>query len=216
MIKLTRQHKSLWLDPNAGNLFRDEFRLIDDLKIDPWLEQTSSYFKPLSMYRWIDQKNGVQLFFKGLACLAPMFPVAAYRGQVAVWISPPPSGLGNAIYIVMGHDKDGQLRLVGCNYFTAPKKRSGSTLAESTFFEQFDQAAQHVQLELVKHTVEASIQPEDMSLVLNICRECEHFHTMPVFITVLTTEGSMFHAGKAVIDGVKPADCSYEFFGEIK
>jgi hypothetical protein len=39
---------------------------------------------------------------------------------------------------------------------------------------------------------------------------------MPVFITVLTTEGSMFHAGKAVIDGVKPADCSYEFFGEIK
>jgi hypothetical protein len=216
MSKLTQKHKSLWLDPNAGNLFRDEFRLIDDLKIDPWLEQTSSYFKPLSLYRWIDQKNGVQLFFKGLACLAPMFPVVSYRGQVAVWISPPPSGFGNAICVVMGHDKNGQLRLVGCNYFNEPQQRSGPTLTGSAFFEQFDQADQNSQLELVKETVEASIQPEDMSLMLSIRQECENFHTMAIYITVLTTEGSMFHAGKAVIDGVKPADFSYEFFGEIK
>jgi hypothetical protein len=39
---------------------------------------------------------------------------------------------------------------------------------------------------------------------------------MAIYITVLTDPGSMFHAGKAVVEGVKPADFSYEFFGEIK
>jgi hypothetical protein len=51
---------------------------------------------------------------------------------------------------------------------------------------------------------------------LNIRRECEQFHTTAIHITALTDSGSLFHAGKAVIEGVKPADFSHEFFGEIK
>ena len=208
--------QSPWLDHSKPNLFRDEFQLIDDLKIDPWLEQTSSYFKPIELYRWIDQCKGKTKFFESLARYAPMFPVVAYHGQVAVWTSPPPSGLGNAIYLVMGHDKDQQLRLVGGNYFTEPRQHSGSTVSGAAFFAQYDREDQRGQRQLIRNTVEASIQPEDASLLLNIRRECEHFHTMAIYITVLTDPGSMFHAGKAVIEGVKPADFSYEFFGEIK
>ena len=80
----------------------------------------------------------------------------------------------------------------------------------------YDQLDLRGQLQLVKDTVEASIQSEYASLLLNIQRECEHFHTMAIYVTVLTDPGSMFHAAKAVIEGVKPADFSYEFFGEIK
>jgi len=145
-----------------------------------------------------------------------MFALHAYRGQVAVWTSHPPSGRGNAIYLVMGHDMDQQLRLVGGNSFTEPRQQSGSTVSGAAFFAQYDQADQHGQRQLVKDTVEASIQSEYASLLLNIQRECEHFQTMAIYITVLTDPGSMFHAGKAVIEGVKPADFSCEFFGEIK
>ena len=201
--------QSPWLDRTKPNLFNDEFQLARE-------NLPGEYFKPIEPYRWIFQNNGENLFFKGLARLAPMFPVVAYHGQVAVWTSPPPSGLGNAIYLVMGHDKDQQLRLVGGNYFTEPRQHSGSTVSGAAFFAQYDQADQYSQLQLVKKTVEASIQIEDASLLLNIRRECEHFHTMAIYITVLTDPGSMFHAGKAVIEGVKPADFSYEFFGEIK
>jgi hypothetical protein len=175
-----------------------------------------AYFTPIEPYQWIYQNNGENLFFKGLARLAPMFELHAYHGQVAVWISPPPSGLGNAIYLVMGHDKDQQLRMVGGNYFTEPKPQEGSATSGSEFFAQYDQADQRGQLQLVKDTVEASIQSEYAGLLLNIQRECEHFHTMAIYVTVLTDPGSMFHAAKAVIEGVKPADFSYEFFGEIK
>jgi len=202
--------QSPWLDNTKPNLFRDEFQLARE-------NLPGEYFTPIEPYRWIFRNNGENLFFKGLDRLAPMFPVVAYHGQVAVWTSPPPSGLGNAIYLVMGHDKEQQLRLVGGNYFTEPKQSSGSTASGSAFFEQYDQSDQRGQVQLVKDTVEASIQlASDASLLRNIHRECEHFHTMAVFITVLTDAGSMFHAGKAVIDGVKPADFSYEFFGEIK
>jgi len=201
--------QSPWLDQTKPNLFRDEFQLARE-------NLPGEYFRPLEPYRWIFQTNGENLFFKGLARLAPMFPVVAYHGQVAVWTSPPPSGLGNAIYLVMGHDKDKQLRLVGGNYFTEPKPQSGSTTSGPEFFAQYDQADLRGQRQLVKDTVETSIKAEYAGLLLNIRRECEHFHTMAIYITVLTDPGSMFHAGKAVIEGVKPADFSYEIFGEIK
>jgi hypothetical protein len=201
--------KSPWIEDSKPNLFRDEFQLSRE-------KLTGAYFIPLEIYRWIYQKNGEDLFFKGLARLAPMFALHAYHGQVAVWTSPPPSGLGNAIYLVMGHDKDQQLRLVGGNYFSEPKQQRGSTPSGEAFFAKYDQAGQNGQIKLVKDTVESSIQPEYSNLLLNIRRECEHFHTMAIYIAVLTDPGSMFHAAKAVVEGVKPADFSYEFFGEIK
>ena len=54
------------------------------------------------------------------------------------------------------------------------------------------------------------------TLLLDISRECEHFHTLAIYIAVLTDKGCLFHAGKAVIDGDNPSDMSFEFFGEIK
>lgn len=204
-----RTTQSPWLDSNKSNLFRNEFQLAKE-------KLPGAYFTPLGPYKWIYENKGDHLFFRSLARLAPMFPVLTYHGQVAVWTSPPPSGLGNAIYIVMGHDKDGLLRMVSGNYFTKPKQQHGPSLAGAAFFAQYDQVDQRGQLQLVKDTVQKSIQPGDKDLLINIRRECEHFHTMAIYITVLTDTGSLFHAGKAVVEGVKPADFSYEFFGEIK
>ena len=200
---------SPWLDSTKPNLYRDEFQLAKE-------NLPGAYFTPLEPYRWIFQKNGVQLFFRGLAQLAPMFPLRGYHNQISVWTSPPPSGRGNAIYIVMGQDKNSQLRLVGGNYFTEPKSESGSPLDNESFFNLYDELNERDKQQLVRETVKRSIKTEDASLLSNIDRECEHFHTMAIYITALTANGSLFHAGKAVIEGVNPADFSYEFFGEIK
>ena len=123
---------SPWLDPNKKNLFKDEFQFAKENL--PYIN-----FRPFQPYIWIHKNNGEELFFKGLAKFAPMFPIYAYRNQIAVWISPPPSGLGNTIYIVMGHDCVGNLRLIGGNYFTDPeieiKKKEKNTI---DFFSQID------------------------------------------------------------------------------
>lgn len=208
---------SPWLDSAKSNLFRDQFKLIADLKIDIWLKEMGAYFTPIEIYQWVYDHQGEDLFFRGLAKLAPMVPLIAYQKQISVWLSPPLSGMGNAIYMVMGHDKKGQLRLVGGNYFTEPLRRNVTSINSKEFFEKYDKTDKRNQLQLVKEAVENSIQIADTNLLMNIRRECEHFNTMPVYITALCrNEGSLFHAGKAVIEGDKPADFSYEFFGEIK
>jgi len=207
--ELSELTRSPWLDPTNRNLYRYEFYLAKE-------NYHGGYHTPLEPYRWIHKNKGEQLFFKGLARFAPMFPVIAYNGQIAAWTSPPTSGFGNAIYIVIGHDITGKLRLAGGNCFTAPSRRSGSPLDSKSFFQQFDQADKRQQIELIANTVKKSIQQEDDQLLLNIQRECEHFQTMAIYITALTENGSLFHAGKAVAEGVRPADLSYEFIGEIK
>ena len=91
---------SPWLDKSKQNLFRDEFQIAKE-------NLPYSAYKPMPIYNWIYRNRGVDIFFQALARYAPMFPVAAYRGQIASWISPPPSGLGNVIFIVIGHNRDG-------------------------------------------------------------------------------------------------------------
>lgn len=212
----TLANDSPWLDTTKPNLFRREFRLIADTKIQPEILKGGGYFTPFEIYRWIYDHNGVDIFFKGLARFAPMFALEAYHGRVAIWTSPPTSGLGNAIYMVMGHDKNRQLRLVGGNYFSEAKQRTGSTQTGPEFFAHFEQADEREQFQLVKDTLEKSIQDKDETLLLDISRECEHFHTLAIYVAVLTDKGCLFHAGKAVIDGDNPSDTSFEFLGEIK
>lgn len=201
--------RSPWLDPSKSNLFKNEFQIARE-------NLPYEQFKPLEIYAWIERHGGESLFFRGLARYAPMFPLLAYHGQVALWISPPPSGHGNAIFIVMGHDMAGALRLVGGNFFTEPKPLKGSPATSADFFAQYDSGNKRTQLTLVRETVMASISPEYIGLLQSVSRECERFHTMAIYLTVLTSEASLFHAAEAVIEGNKPADFSYEHFGEIK
>jgi hypothetical protein len=200
---------SPWLDPKKSNIFKYEFELARENVSD-------EEFRPLPIYQWIHQHGGEPLFFKGLAVFAPMRPLVGYHGQVTVWLSPHPSGYGNAIYMVFGHDSTGQLRLVGGNYFSEPTGAAGSPLADADFFNKFDHASTYAQQTLVMDAIRQSISLEDKPLLRRISRECEHFHTMPIYVTALTPQGSLFHASKAVIEGDHPADFSFEFFGEVR
>ena len=200
---------SPWLDPDKSNLFRYEFQLARENASD-------EAFRPLPIYQWIHQYGGEDLFFEGLALFAPMRPLVGYRGRTTVWLSPHPSGFGNAIYMVFGHDRTGQLRLVGGNLFNEPTRAARSPVTGADFFKQFDHKSSNGQQSLVMDAVRQSIPLEDKPLLISISRECEHFRTMPIYITVLTPEGSLFHAAKAVIEGDHPADFSFECFGEVR
>ena len=199
--------RSPWLDKSKPNLFQYEFRIA---------KENSSFpgFRPEPLYRWIHCNGGIKLFFRALARYAPMFPVFAYHGHIASWISPPPSGLGNVIFIVMGHDQLGKLRLVGGNYFSFPRPCSGEVPNSTDFFSKFDEAERYVRQHLIAEVIEKSTA-DYHELLRSVLSECEHFHTMPICIVALTQRGPLFHAAKAVIEGVKPADFSFEYFGEI-
>jgi len=200
---------SPWLDRKKSNLFRYELQLARE-------NASEEASRPLPIYQWIQHHGGEDLFFNGLAHFAPMRPLVGYHGRVTVWLSPHPAGFGTAIYMVFGHDRTGQLRLVGGNLFSEPSGAGGSPLADTEFFNKFDHASTYGQQTLVMDAVRQSISLEDKPLLRSISRECEHFHTMPIYVTVLTPQGSLFHAAKAVIEGDHPADFSFECFGEVR
>jgi hypothetical protein len=188
---------SPWTQPNTTSLFHTELELARENLDFPG-------FRPMQIFSWIQDNHATDLLFRGLAKLAPMFAVPAYRGETALWISPPPSGSGNTIYIVMGIDKNNALRLVGGNYFNQPVVEPQATINPGSFFSNFDDSTGWDRYRLIANAVKksiASVEKED----LHFCElECAHFHTMLVSV------------GPAVIEGNRPANFSFEYVGEIK
>ena len=208
--------KSPWLDPTKSNMFRDEFQLIEDIKIQPEIQNGNPYFEPLEIFKWIDKNKAVDKFFKALAKFAPMYPVVAYNGGIASWISPPPSGSCNVIWIVIGRDKTRKLRVCGTNICFKPWITSATELSAIDFFEQYDLTTTDREKEqLLSKVFSIAYRQIGKENICYVTRRCDTYNTMPIFITVLTSKGSISQVTEAVIQGGYPADFSYEFTGEI-
>jgi hypothetical protein len=208
--------KSPWLDPTHSSQFSDQFRLIEDIKIQPEIQNGNPYFEPLEIFKWIDKNKAVDKFFKALAKFAPMYPVVAYNGGIASWISPPPSGSCNVVWIVMGRDKTRKLRVCGTNICFRPWVTSATELSASDFFEQYDElTTDREKEELFSKVFSIAYRQIGKEYIRCVTRRCEIFNTMPIFITVLSATGSMAQIAEAVIEGDSPSDFSYEFTGEI-
>jgi hypothetical protein len=199
---------SPWLNADYDNQFRYEIRsAIEDSDI--------TGFKPQPPFVWIHKNNATARLYKALSKLAPLFAVIGYHGQVCSWVSPPPSGLGNVICIVMGRDAVGRVRLIGGNWFTTPRNQKSTQLSASEFFARYDKSEQRVQQEMVVNAVISSMTPEHFAIAREVELQCETFHTMHIYLTVLDGDAALFAVAPAIVDGVRPADFSYEFFGEI-
>lgn len=211
MIKLQHQLKSPWIDANKSNLVRDEFQLVKE-------NLPGGYFQPLAIYKAIHLLGGEAQLYRGLVKLAPLCPLVSYRGDVSIWLSPPLSGIGNTVLLVMGRDANGKLRLVGGNWFTEPNQRTGKKFTSIEFFSLFDGKTPSEQRQLIRDTIEFCIEDADIDYLNNLDRYCEHFHTMPIYIVLLDDEihiNALFHGFPAVVQGERPCDMSLEFFGEI-
>lgn len=210
-----RASESPWLDPTKSNLIRDQFKLIEEINQEPEIQNGHPYFEPLEIFKWIHKKNGVAKLFRALAQFAPMIPAFAYKGEVASWISHPPSGSGNVIWIVMGHDKTGKLRVCGSNVFSKPWVQSDTEIKSADFFDEFDSVSESDKKELFSKVFFQCYRQIEKEFMASVSRRCRMFSTMPIYITVLTETGCMSQITEAVIQGDSPSDFSYEFTGEI-
>jgi hypothetical protein len=208
--------QSPWLDPTKSNMFKDEFQLIEDIKIQPEIQNGNPYFEPLEIFKWIHKNNGGEKLFEALAKLAPMYPVVAYKGRVASWISPPPSGSGNVVWIVIGRDKSRRLRVCGTSRCSKPWATTDTELSAIEFFEQYDlTTTDREKEELLSKVFSIAYRQIGKDNICGVTRRCDIYNTMPIFFTVLKSKGSISQVTEAVIQGDYPSDMSYEFTGEI-
>lgn len=200
---------SPWLKPNASSLIHYELELAkENLPFPPFI--------PHDAFSWILKNKGEGLLLRSLDRVVPLFPVIAYQRSIALWMSPPPSGAGSVVGIIMGKDKTNTLRCVGSNYLNEPRLGGSGLPTAIDFFDQYDNGDRLARERLIYSTIRASITPEHAADKDFWTRACEAFNTMLVYLVALTNEGSLLGIGPAQVDGIRPADFSVEFMGEIK
>lgn len=200
-----------WSDTQCRSLLHDEISYAED--------PCPPYCSPLEIFSWLKTNSATPLLFRGLDKFAPLFPCVSYQNTVSVWLSPPPSGAGNAIYIVVGKDMFGKTRLVGCNYFdqiTEPSNNRNFDFAN--FFIKYDSSCtcyRHDRETLIRSAIQAACTRDEWSATKKTNLVSESTQTMPVYLLVIDEGKPLFQTFPAIANGNHPADFSFEFIGEV-
>jgi hypothetical protein len=198
---------SPWEDASLENPIRTELSLAND-PID------LPIYKSRPEFQWIDKYNAGDLLFKGLTKFAPLYPVIAYKGEISSWLSPPPSGSGNTVLLILGKNKKGMVRLVGTNYLNMPQCNNNFTAIN--FFEDYDKATSRTEKEsLIYNMISSQMTWDDLRIAKQVTHQAEVVRTMPIALLVLDGEKSYMAFSPAVVCGNYPSNMSLEFMGEV-
>ena len=198
---------SPWQDSSLENLFRTELSLVSD-PIDLQM------YKSLTAFQCIHKTKTAGLLFRGLTKFAPLYPVNAYKGEISSWLSPPPSGSGNTVLLILGKDQKGKARLVGTNYLNMPQCNNNFTAIN--FFEDYDKATSRTEKEsLIYNMISSQMTLDDLRNAKQVTYQAEVFRTMAIGLLVLDATKSYMAFSPAVVCGNHPSDMSLEFMGEV-
>ena len=209
MITLPTLNKSTspWQDPSLENLFRTELSFVSD-PID------LPMYKSLTAFQWIHKTKTAGLLFRGLTKFAPLYPVISYKGEISSWLSPPPSGSGNTVLLILGKDRKCKARLVGTNYLNMPQCNNNFTAIN--FFEDYDRATSRTEKEsLIYNMISSQMTCDDLRIAKQVSYQAEVARTMPIALLVLDATKSYMAFSPAVVCGNHPSDMSLEFLGEV-
>ena len=198
--------KSPWLNKNYNNIFLDEISFVEDPVSNP-------YYKPMEIFKWICKHKAKKLLFNALALFAPLFPVVSYKGQISSWQSPPPSGLGNVIFIIIGKDDFGKLRCVGGNTFTNHVHSSSHI---NDFWKSFDECKDDFsKIDLMSDMLGYYKKNCPIEDIRETERIADFSCTMPIYLLVLDKNNNYIATTPAFVKGKNPSDFKYEKIGEV-
>jgi hypothetical protein len=198
-----------WLDDSLTNYISDEIRFV----LDPI---NNVYYKPNDLFVWLCNNNAESILLDGLANLAPLFPFASYNDEVGAWYSPPPSGFGNSVVILMGK-QNGQVRMIGGNHFNELPNSYKSNVSND-FWNSVDLIESELEkTRYIALYIQQNMSSEDNEFARMITEHSNIAHTMPVYLMVVEEEGkNSFWAMPAIVSSFPTGDMSYEKIWEVK
>lgn len=199
---------SPWITHRQNSVFGHEISIAED--------PSYQLFTPSDpLFVWINANKLNTTLLNVLAKLCPLHPVVSYRGDISLWLSPPPSGSDNTVGIIIGRDKSNRLRIIGTNFMNSPT-RSINTPSECVF-EAFDALGGNALAiyRLIENEISARMTSAEVSASKIIEHEAYKYRTMSIYILVIDGDKSYFGIDTAVVTGDYPSDMSYEFAGEL-
>ena len=200
------KNNSKWLNNTYHNIVASE---IEDVEYPiPLLGS-----QPMTVFEWVCNNNAKELLFNSLSDFAPLFPVNSYHGETSVYTSPPPSGSGNAVFIIMGKDKSGKIRAAGGNYFNSDTQ--GNYFSKD-FWDDYDtRKNDQSKFGLISGTIGFHKKHYPIEDIYETERIAEYVRTMPIYLLVLDNQIGHMAVFPSIAWGNRPCDFSYEKLGEV-
>lgn len=197
---------SPWQRPQLHNLFRYELSTAAQA-----VKDSTCIAHPVFAYIHKNKINN--LFYKALATFAPLVPVCSPPGRELFWVSP--SASHSTVFIVIGKDSSGAIRLVGGNMFTAPNRRAAGP--RHNFFDEYDLLNdRYSQERYIREAIESKMGAADHAQVAAAARDAEKFGVRSIYVLVLDGDKAHTAISHAVVGYRFPVDQScYDKLGEV-
>jgi hypothetical protein len=200
------KNNSRWLNDNFHNIVASE---IEDVEYPIPLPGS----KPMKVFEWICNNNAKELLFNSLSEFAPLFPMVSYHGEASAYLSPPPSGSGNAVFIIIGKDKSGKLRAAGGNYFNSGTQ--GNYFSKDFWNDYDTRKDDQSKFGLISGTIGFHKKYYPANDIYETERISEYVRTMPIYLLALDGQIGHMAVFPAIAWGKYPSDFSYEKLGEV-
>jgi hypothetical protein len=197
-----------WIDPVNENWLKNEIEIVKD-------RANFGHLIPDKAVEWLCKKNQEQHLFNALTKLAPMYPLIAYHGEPSVWLSPPISGSGNEVVVVMGMDR-GRVRMVGCN-FCGVNLKTSTTKKHLNFWADYDSCSNDLdKYRLISAFVSENFDNASLSQAKHVDDQSFDFRTMHLYIVCIDTGQVHIWSMPCLIwPLVRPSDMSLEIVKEF-
>ncbi len=199
-----------WRDSSLRNYVTDEISYARG--------QSTGYYEQNRLFVWLCNNNADSILLDGLANLAPLFPFDSYYNNIGAWFSPPPSGSGNAVVIVMGKH-NGKVRMIGGNYFNEFPSSYKKNVCNNFFWETIDLTDSEMEkTRYIAFYIQQNMTAEDNEFARTVTQYANIAHTMPVYLMLVGEEGekNKFWAMPAIVSGHHPSDMSHEKMWGVK
>ncbi len=199
---------SPWLNPSCENLFRTE---LEYAQLD--LHESPEKVNPL--FKYVIENQCADLLFNAFNIFAPLLPVGAGSHTPPIFLSPPLSGAGDQVHLVVGKDDLGKMRIVGGNDFYHLDATNNEEISSGDFFYLMGFLGLEDKRLLVQRAVACSMVEADFKLVARVINECRRYRTVPILVTVLDGHKSYFCVFPALAYGKRSSNYNLRFFGEV-
>lgn len=186
-------------------------------EVDLYKEHGSTPNPPVApVINWVCRNNALRKLYKALAKTAPLTEVRGYQGEIDHWIALPPSGEGNEVVIIMGRDRNGDIRCVAGNSFGPFSPDSHAPPSDKQFFREYDANESRVGRNLhVASTISKVIGMEGGTEISGIREQYRSARIMPINIVALTDNTPLYSVAPTVVERYRQADFAYECLEEF-
>ena len=197
-----------WSDPDKRSDFQYELSIANEPVLIPSLEANPAF-------AYIAKKGLEKKLYAALDKLAPLLPVPGFNGTPLLWFSPPPSGSGNRVGLVLVEDAQGNHKFVGSNFIGHLAKPIGGGVPPNLFDLFKECKSYNDATALIVGVLNGIVDIGWRWAIEKVEWEGQRFRTMPIYFAIVTRECTAFYCSSARLEGDFQSKMEIEYYGEL-